>query len=99
ANVVTTSNDPNAANNSASLIRSVANPFPTVVASGSTLVSESLPGDGAIDPGETVTIAFALANIGTANTANIVATLQATGGVLSPSSPTNYGVLVYEGAA
>jgi hypothetical protein len=36
---------------------------------------------------------------GTANTTNLVATLQATGGVTSPSGPQNYGGLVANGAA
>lgn len=97
-NVVTASNDPNAGNNSANVISTVANPSPNVVASGSSLISESALPNGVIDPGESVQIAFALANIGTADTANLVATLQASGGVTSSSSQT-YGVLIHDGAA
>ncbi|HEV7949249.1 MAG TPA: proprotein convertase P-domain-containing protein, partial [Glaciihabitans sp.] len=37
-------------------------------------------------------------NTGTLNTANLVGTLQATGGVISPSGPQNYGVVVAGGA-
>ena len=99
ANVVTTSNDPDASNNSVSLVSSVVDPFASIVASGSALTSESGPVNGAVDSGETVTIAFSLANVGTKNTANLVATLQATGGVTSPSGPQNFGVLVYGGTA
>jgi uncharacterized repeat protein (TIGR01451 family) len=98
ANVVTASNDPNLANNSTSVVSTVANPSAIVVASGSHLISESGLANGVIDPGESVQIAFALANIGTADTANLVATLQASGGVTS-SSPQTYGVLVHDGAA
>jgi len=57
------------------------------------------PANNAIDPGETVTVNFDLSNIGTANTTNLVATLQATGGVTSPSGPQNYGVVVSGGPA
>ncbi len=99
ANVVSAANDSNSANNSASVISLVANPSPNIVASGSTLISESSPPNGTVDPGETVTIAFALANIGTANTTNLVATLLATGGVAAPSTSQTYGVLISDGPA
>ncbi len=71
----------------------------TLVPTTATLVNEScLPGNGVIDPRETVTIAFGVQNTGGANTANLVATLQATGGVLmSPGAPQNYGVVVAGG--
>jgi subtilisin-like proprotein convertase family protein len=60
-----------------------------------TLTSEScLPGNGAPDPDETVTVNFPLLNIGTGNSANLVATLLPGGGVLAPSGPQSYGVLV-----
>ena len=39
------------------------------------------PGNGAVDPGETVTVNFGLANGGSASTTNLVATLQESGGV------------------
>ena len=72
-----------------------------MIASGATAITAescSLP-NNAIDPAETVTVNFDLANIGTANTTSLVATLQATGGVTAPSGPQNYGVLVAGGAA
>ncbi len=42
---------------------------------------------------------FDLSNVGTANTTNLVATLQATGGVTAPSGPQNYGALIASGSA
>ena len=61
---------------------------------GATYTAESCaPADNALSPGETVTINFGLKNNGTASTANLVATLQSTGGVTSPSGPQNYGVI------
>ncbi len=42
---------------------------------------------------------FDLSNVGTANTTNLVATLQATGGVTAPSAAQNYGALVANGPA
>lgn len=98
ATVVTASSDGNSANNTAVAITTVVNPAPKIVAAGSTLVSESQrPANGAIDAGETISISLSLANVGSADTANLVATLQPTGGVNSPSGPQNYGVLVRGG--
>lgn len=75
-------------------------PTPIIVAATATLVSESfVPNNGAIDPGEAVTVAFAAQNIGSANTASDVGTLQATGGVTAPGSTQNYGVVVAGGAS
>jgi subtilisin-like proprotein convertase family protein len=65
-----------------------------------TITAESCaPADNAPEPGETVTIDLPLTNVGTANTTNLVATLQATGGVTSPSGPQNYGVVTQGGPA
>ncbi len=55
------------------------------------------PADGAPDPGEPVTVNLPLSNVGTVNSSNLVATLQATGGVTSPSAPQNYGAVVAAG--
>ena len=64
----------------------------SIVAAGATITAESCsPADNALSPGETVTVSFGLKNNGTAATTNLVATLQATGGVTSPSGPQNYG--------
>lgn len=57
------------------------------------------PTNGAADPGETVTVAFALRNLGTADTTNLVATLLPTGGVVNASGPQIYGALVAGGGA
>lgn len=68
---------------------------PIIVAGNATLTGEQcLPANGVPDPGETVTYTFSLGNQGTAATANLTATLQATGGVTVPSGPTNYGAIV-----
>ncbi|HEX4647133.1 MAG TPA: proprotein convertase P-domain protein, partial [Verrucomicrobiae bacterium] len=59
---------------------------------------ESCP-NGAVDPGETVTVSLALQNIGVLNTTNLVATLQAGGGVNAPGGPQTYGALTAGGSA
>lgn len=77
---------------------STATSLPVIAGLGATLVSESCsPTNAAVDPGETVTMNFALQNLGGANTTNLVATLLATGGVLSPGAPQTYGVLIPAG--
>ena len=71
---------------------------PIIVSAGATIVSESCtPANGVLDPNETVTVSFCVQNTGAANTTNLVGTLQATGGVTSPSGPQNYGVVVAGG--
>jgi hypothetical protein len=71
---------------------------PTLVADAKALIAEScLATNGVIDPGETVTLNLGLKNIGTANTSNLVATLQATGGVTSPGGPQTFGVVTAGG--
>ena len=57
------------------------------------ITAESCQPNNAIDPGENVTVEIGLANVGLANTTNLVATLLPTGGVTNPSQPQNYGVL------
>ena len=70
-----------------------------ISAAGSGLTSESCsPANQAIDPGETVTVEFFLKNVGTTDTVNLVARLLQTGGVIAPSAPQTYGVLVAAGA-
>ncbi len=65
---------------------------PSIATAGTTITAESCePPDNSLSPGETVTVSFGLKNDGTAATTNLVATLQATGGVTSPSGPQNYG--------
>jgi hypothetical protein len=73
---------------------------PVIVTAGAALTAENCPpGNGEIDPGETVTVNFALQNIGTVQTTNLVATLIESGGVVSPSGPINFGALPPGGIA
>jgi hypothetical protein len=72
---------------------------PAVIGTSSSLTAESCsPTNGLPDPGETVTYSFNLGNIGTTDTANLVATLLPGNGVASPSAPQTYGALVAGGA-
>jgi uncharacterized repeat protein (TIGR01451 family) len=97
--VTTTSSDTNSVNNSAVVVTRAIVPSANIVLAGVTLVSESFsPANGAIDPGETVTVSFALANNGAINASNLVATLQAGGGVSSSSSQ-SYGLVVTGGTS
>jgi hypothetical protein len=67
-------------------------PAPKIAFNGATIAQEGCT-NGAVDPGETVTVNISLINVGTGNTSNLVATLQATGGVTSPTGPQNYGAI------
>jgi PKD repeat protein/endonuclease/exonuclease/phosphatase family metal-dependent hydrolase len=72
--------------------------FAVIVTNGSTLSAESCPpGNGVVDPGETLTLNLSLKNIGTANTVNLVATLLASDAVLLPSDSQTYGVVSTNG--
>ncbi|SPE49981.1 hypothetical protein SBV1_100025 [Verrucomicrobia bacterium] len=76
------------------------NDAPLIGISSTALIAESCqPTNEAIDPGETVTVLFSLKNTGLGNTANLVATLLPANGVVSPSAPQDYGVLVAGAAA
>ena len=75
-----------------------------VVPAGSMLLSESGAGapNGIIDSNETVTLLFALRDSGGTNVTDLVATLLATNGITSPTSPNgtpaqDYGPLAYGG--
>jgi subtilisin-like proprotein convertase family protein len=75
-------------------------PAPAITEGTATLAAEGCnPGNGSIDPDEAVTVSLCLSNIGALDTTNLVATLQASGGVTSPSVPQNYGVVVASGPA
>jgi len=86
---------------------SATNSFVVIVNSQSALVVDStallaegcMPTNNAVDPGETVTMQFALRNTGVVNTTNLVATLLSGGGVTLPSSAQTYGSLLGGGAA
>jgi subtilisin-like proprotein convertase family protein len=68
-----------------------------ILAPGAVAISAEscAPSNNALDPGETVTVNLPVVNNGGsgATTTNLVGTLQATGGVSSPSGPQNYGVV------
>jgi len=68
------------------------------VADTASVTADACNSNGFIDPNETVTVSLGVKNTGTLNTASLVGTLQATGGVTSPSGPQNYGVVVAGGA-
>lgn len=61
------------------------------------IVEDCLPANGAIDPGETVTVNFALANVGSIPTTNLIARLVEGGGVTPISVPQPYGGLAPRG--
>jgi len=73
-------------------------PTPLVTIDSFAVTAEGCaPGNGAIDPGETVTVSVGLRNVGSANTTNLVATLLSGGGVTVPSSAQAYGALIAGG--
>ena len=73
---------------------------PNITAGTATLTAEGcVPNNAVIDPGETVTVDFCALNVGTANTTNLVGTMQVSGGVTPISGPQNYGVLTFGGPA
>jgi uncharacterized repeat protein (TIGR01451 family)/uncharacterized delta-60 repeat protein len=69
-----------------------------IVPAGSALTNPT-NGNGAINPGQNVTLLLALRNTAGANTTNLMATLLVTNGVTLPSPATaqSYGVLVTNG--
>ncbi len=79
------------------LVTIVDNDVSTIENAGATLISESLTNNSIIDPGETVTMSFALRNIGSGNTVNLIGTLLTGNGVINPSGAQNYGVLLAGG--
>jgi VCBS repeat-containing protein len=71
-----------------------------VVVDSATLVAEGFfPTNNAIDPGETVSLLFALKNAGGADTTNLVVTLLPANGVTAPTGPQTYGALPAGGSA
>ena len=86
---------------SAATLTIVDNDGGSILAAGSILTYESGPTNNAIDPGETVTLLFALRNASGINMTNLVSTLTATNGVTNaiPSTPQSYGALLNNGAS
>ncbi|HJQ69993.1 MAG TPA: HYR domain-containing protein [Blastocatellia bacterium] len=71
-------------------------PTAIIEAGGATIVTEGCsPANGAIDPGETVTVSLCVTNTGSTATTDLQGTLQATGGVtnIQPPNPQSYGVV------
>lgn len=96
----TFSTDPESANNTRQLVLTVVPPMPKLVAAGATMLAESQsPPNGTVSPGETVTVALALQNVGELTASNLVATLVASGGVTAPSGPQTYGEMVPDATA
>ena len=92
ATVASGSADPNPANNAASVVTRVDVARPAVVPAGAALLTEGfVPPNGFVNPGETVTVALTLQNIGNLGTSNLVATLLSTNGV----TPVGTSVLSY----
>jgi uncharacterized repeat protein (TIGR01451 family) len=83
------------------MINALAPPATVPVLTGAaTLVAESCqPTNGAIDPGETVTLNLTLTNHSPIGTTNLVATLLPGSGVLLPTGPQSYGALILGGSA
>jgi VCBS repeat-containing protein len=72
----------------------VVNTKPVLTLDSTTLALEGcLPTNNAVDPGETVTMLFAIKNSGTGPTTNLVVTLLATNGVAAPNGPQTYGAI------
>jgi subtilisin-like proprotein convertase family protein len=65
---------------------------PAPTAATATIISESCaPANNALDPGETVTMAFAVQNTGLAATQSLTGALQNTGGITNAGPAQNYG--------
>ena len=73
--------------------------FPFILAVPPPVLVSECGTNGVPDPGEVVTMSFALSNLGTGPTTDLVATLQSTGGIISQSGPQDYGVLTPLGPA
>jgi len=86
--------DNNLANNSTAVQVTVTLPMAIITNGTATLLSQgSAPYNGAINPNQTNTVAFNVVNIGTAATANLVATLQANSGLRPITTTASYGAI------
>jgi uncharacterized repeat protein (TIGR01451 family) len=99
ATVASIANEVNPFDNTAVAVTTVQNPMPLIVPFATSLLAESGPINGGLEPGERVTVNFYLQNVGTLGTTNLVAKLLATGGVKSPSPDQDYGVMIPFGVA
>lgn len=64
---------------------------------GLRIKSESCSADGAVEPGERVTVSIPLRNIGVRDAKNLVAAIKTSNGVEDPSGPQTYGALAAGG--
>jgi uncharacterized repeat protein (TIGR01451 family) len=88
------SSDPVTTNSQAQFVLQVVPPMPKIMAAGATMLAENQPPpNSTVNPGETVTVALALQNLGELTASNLVATLVAGGGVQNPSGAQPYGEL------
>ncbi|MBI3191987.1 MAG: DUF11 domain-containing protein, partial [Pedosphaera parvula] len=87
--------DTSLANNVTSLVSAVAVPFVSLTNNAVvTVTAESImPANGAIDPGETVTLSLNLQNLGNVSTTNLVVTLAATNGVTPLTATQTYAAV------
>jgi uncharacterized repeat protein (TIGR01451 family) len=95
ATVTAAQADVNPSNNTATAIVQVSPPFINIVPVNAVLRSESGPVNGAIDPGETVTVRLYLENVGNVDAVSVQASLQTNSSVLPlPPLTNSYGRLV-----
>jgi hypothetical protein len=86
------SNSPYTLSVSGACVTSVCPIVPVLASNGSTLSQESCPAfNGAVDPGERVSMNLKVINNGTGATSNLVGTLQSSANVIAPSGPTSFG--------
>ena len=72
--------------------------IPIIESAGATLLEEGCaPGNGAVDPGETVTMRFCVRNTGGAGTTNLVGDLDESGGVGDAPDPAVFGAVLAGG--
>ena len=96
--LTTASTETNTANNSVTNLVTVNNFAPNIVPGGATLLTTG--SNGAVNPNETVTVAFTLDNVGTApTTTNLLATLTNSGGVTPITTSQVYGAIPVGGSA
>jgi len=95
----TASTDTNSANDAVAVALIVSAPAPIIASADAVLTAESgTPANATVDIGESVTVSLSLKNVGSLDTANLVATLQNTGGVTASSGAQTYGALAAGGS-
>ncbi len=98
--VGTADQDTDSTNNSAAAVVTVINPTPIIAAQSATLqVQGANFSNGAINSGETVTVAFTLTNSGSAPTTNLTATLQANANLTPVTTSQTYGTIAPQTSA